>query len=77
MISSCPINPWASFPITTEFPITLTTSQVVVQWSNFEIADMNFWRGPASATFFEHLDSTGGLTIRCISTSDLLVLDPE
>ncbi|KAF8877525.1 glycosyltransferase family 15 protein [Infundibulicybe gibba] len=29
-------------------------------WSNFEIADMNFWRGPAYTAFFEYLDSTGG-----------------
>ncbi|KAF9075367.1 glycosyltransferase family 15 protein [Rhodocollybia butyracea] len=29
-------------------------------WSNFEIADMDFWRGPAYSAFFEFLDSTGG-----------------
>ncbi|KAL9708793.1 hypothetical protein Ac2012v2_007947 [Leucoagaricus gongylophorus] len=29
-------------------------------WSNFEIADMDFWRGEAYSTFFEYLDSTGG-----------------
>jgi Mannosyltransferase len=29
-------------------------------WSNFEIADMDFWRSPAYTAFFEHLDSTGG-----------------
>ncbi|KAL0564698.1 hypothetical protein V5O48_017342 [Marasmius crinis-equi] len=29
-------------------------------WSNFEIADMDFWRGPAYTAFFEHLDSKGG-----------------
>ncbi|RDB21751.1 Glycolipid 2-alpha-mannosyltransferase 2 [Hypsizygus marmoreus] len=29
-------------------------------WSNFEIADMDFWRGPAYTAFFEYLDSTGG-----------------
>ncbi|KAJ7209380.1 alpha-1,2-mannosyltransferase [Mycena haematopus] len=29
-------------------------------WSNFEIADMNFWRGPAYTDFFEFLDSKGG-----------------
>lgn len=48
----------SSFPITTfffclhEFPI--------VVWSNFEIADMEFWRGPAYTAFFEYLDSKGG-----------------
>lgn len=29
-------------------------------WSNFEIADMNFWRGEAYTKFFEYLDSQGG-----------------
>lgn len=29
-------------------------------WSNFEVADMNFWRGPAYTAFFEYLDSKGG-----------------
>ncbi|TFK63889.1 hypothetical protein BDN72DRAFT_775357, partial [Pluteus cervinus] len=30
-------------------------------WSNFEIADMDFWRGPADTAFFERLDLAGGL----------------
>ncbi|KAJ6456595.1 glycosyltransferase family 15 protein [Mycena vitilis] len=29
-------------------------------WSNFEIADMHFWRSPAYTAFFEYLDSKGG-----------------
>jgi len=29
-------------------------------WSNFEIADMDFWRGEAYSQFFEHLDQAGG-----------------
>ncbi|TBU53620.1 alpha-1,2-mannosyltransferase [Dichomitus squalens] len=29
-------------------------------WSNFQIADMDFWRGEAYIQYFEHLDSTGG-----------------
>jgi len=29
-------------------------------WSNFEIADMDFWRGEAYSKFFEHLDEQGG-----------------
>lgn len=29
-------------------------------WSNFEIADMDFWRGEAYSKFFDHLDKTGG-----------------
>ncbi|KIJ35947.1 glycosyltransferase family 15 protein [Sphaerobolus stellatus SS14] len=29
-------------------------------WSNFEIADMEFWRGETYTKFFEHLDRAGG-----------------
>ncbi|EAU83586.1 alpha-1,2-mannosyltransferase [Coprinopsis cinerea okayama7 len=29
-------------------------------WSNFEIADMEFWRSPAYMDFFNYLDSKGG-----------------
>ncbi|KAJ7736012.1 glycosyltransferase family 15 protein [Mycena maculata] len=29
-------------------------------WSNFEIADMDFWRGEVYTKFFEFLDQTGG-----------------
>ncbi|RXW14596.1 hypothetical protein EST38_g11261 [Candolleomyces aberdarensis] len=29
-------------------------------WSNFEIADMDFWRAPAYQAFFEYLDTKGG-----------------
>ncbi|KAH9163303.1 glycosyltransferase family 15 protein [Lactarius sanguifluus] len=29
-------------------------------WSNFEIADMDFWRGPAYTAFFDYLESRGG-----------------
>ncbi|KAH6901275.1 alpha-1,2-mannosyltransferase [Coprinopsis sp. MPI-PUGE-AT-0042] len=29
-------------------------------WSNFEIADMDFWRSPAYMAFFEYLESKGG-----------------
>ncbi|KAJ3725938.1 glycosyltransferase family 15 protein [Lentinula raphanica] len=29
-------------------------------WSNFEIADMNFWRGEAYSAFFEYLETKGG-----------------
>ena len=32
----------------------------VLVWSNFEIADMDFWRGPAYTAFFEFLESRGG-----------------
>jgi len=29
-------------------------------WSNFEIADMDFWRSEAYTAYFEYLDNTGG-----------------
>ncbi|EIN06517.1 glycosyltransferase family 15 protein [Punctularia strigosozonata HHB-11173 SS5] len=29
-------------------------------WSNFEIADMDFWRSEAYSTFFDYLDQKGG-----------------
>ncbi|KAJ7343947.1 nucleotide-diphospho-sugar transferase [Mycena albidolilacea] len=29
-------------------------------WSNFEIADLDFWRGEAYTKFFDHLDAKGG-----------------
>jgi len=29
-------------------------------WSNFEIADMNFWRGEAYTAYFEYLEANGG-----------------
>ncbi|KAH8825655.1 glycosyltransferase family 15 protein [Flagelloscypha sp. PMI_526] len=29
-------------------------------WSNFEIADADFWRSPAYTAFFEHLEAQGG-----------------
>ena len=29
-------------------------------WSNFEVADMEFWRSPAYEAYFKHLDRAGG-----------------
>jgi hypothetical protein len=29
-------------------------------WSNFEIADMDFFRGEAYQAYFEHLEAQGG-----------------
>jgi hypothetical protein len=31
-----------------------------IVWSNFEIADMDFWRGDTYMSFFEFLDQKGG-----------------
>ncbi len=40
-------------------------------WSNFEIADMDFWRGEAYQKFFEYLESTGGFYYEVRSCSTL------
>jgi hypothetical protein len=32
----------------------------MIDWSNFEIADMDFWRAPAYTAFFNYLDTQGG-----------------
>ena len=32
----------------------------MIVWSNFEIANMEFWRGEAYTKFFDYLDRTGG-----------------
>jgi hypothetical protein len=37
----------------------LTRGRATV-WSNFEIADMDFWRGEAYQAFFDFLESKGG-----------------
>jgi alpha 1,2-mannosyltransferase len=37
----------------------LLTPHMVV-WSNFEIADLDFWRSEAYMKYFEYLDSKGG-----------------
>lgn len=31
-----------------------------VVWSNFEIADMDFWRGEAYTAYFDYLEKKGG-----------------
>lgn len=38
-------------------------------WSNFEIADMNFWRGEAYSKFFEYLEAKGGFYYEVYSLS--------
>ena len=43
-------------------------------WSNFEIADMDFWRGPAYSAYFEALDKAGGFYYE-VRSSSLSVCD--
>jgi hypothetical protein len=40
--------------------LTLNSKQINSVWSNFEIADMEFWRGEAYTAFFNYLDRHGG-----------------
>jgi hypothetical protein len=37
-----------------------TVIDVHAVWSNFEIANMDFWRSEAYTKFFEYLENTGG-----------------
>ena len=40
--------------------ITRNSHHVLSVWSNFEIANMDFWRSEAYMKYFEYLDSKGG-----------------
>lgn len=57
--------------MTEETPTTCVTVRIntgwskhvtylVLDWSNFEIGDLDFWRGEAYSKYFEYLDSKGG-----------------
>ena len=67
------ITPWGSCHLTRVKHIICAIVRIAVRycrfasltinvlvWSNFEIGDMNFWRGEAYTKFFEYLDSQGG-----------------
>ncbi|KAJ7120038.1 glycosyltransferase family 15 protein, partial [Mycena epipterygia] len=42
------------------FASIISYIRILAVWSNFEIADMDLWRSPSYAKFFEFLDSKGG-----------------
>ena len=42
-------------------------------WSNFEIADMEFWRSEAYEEFFVYLESKGGFYYEVSSPSHILL----
>ena len=42
-------------------------------WSNFEIADMNLWRGEAYTKLFDHLDASGGFYYEVSVTSSVSI----
>ena len=49
----------ASAPATLD-RILITHKMLHTVWSNFEIADMDFWRGEAYSAYFDYLESKGG-----------------
>ena len=38
----------------------INNPELYAVWSNFEIADMNLWRGEIYTKYFEHLEASGG-----------------
>jgi alpha 1,2-mannosyltransferase len=38
-------------------------------WSNFEIADMDFWRAPAYTAYVDYLEASGGFYYEVRATS--------
>lgn len=51
------------------YPSSRSITHYYSVWSNFEIADMDFWRGDAYSDYFDYLDSKGGFYYEVISIS--------
>lgn len=47
-------------PIPIQSVTTRTGIDHFAVWSNFEIADMDFWRGPAYTAYVDYLEASGG-----------------
>ena len=64
-------------------PVRFVTSRADVSrlavWSNFEIADMDFWRAPAYTAYVDYLEASGGFYYEvCTSpSSPLLDVHPK
>ena len=54
----CEYCPFPASHLTPPSPIP--PSNPLPVWSNFEIADMDFWRSPAYQAYFAFLESRGG-----------------
>jgi hypothetical protein len=54
-------------------PVTTPTDTgYFIVWSNFEIADMNFWRAPAYTAYVDYLEASGGFYYEvCVIRSPL------
>jgi len=47
-------------PIPIHFVTSRTDVSHLAVWSNFEIADMDFWRAPAYTAYVDYLEASGG-----------------
>jgi alpha 1,2-mannosyltransferase len=56
--NDCYCKSFHSQPSTDEDDRLIDVMQIV--FNNFEIADMNLWRGEAYTAFFDYLDHNGG-----------------
>ena len=43
-------------PLCVQYSSVPADNQSLVLWINFEIGDMNFWRGAADVKFFDHFE---------------------
>ena len=44
-------------------------------WSNFEVADMDFWRAPAYTAYVDYLEASGGFYYEVCTNPSPLPLD--
>jgi len=47
-------------PIPVQAVIVRIDISYLTVWSNFEIADMDFWRSPAYTAYVDYLETSGG-----------------
>lgn len=57
------------------FPSNFSLHFRVSVWSNFEIGDLDFWRGEAYRKFFDFLDEQGGFYYEVGTFINLYLLD--
>jgi alpha 1,2-mannosyltransferase len=55
-------------------PVLSNDLMCSLDWSNFEIADMDFWRSPIYAEYFDYLDSMGGFYYEVSRLRETIVL---
>lgn len=57
--------------------LVLSNMELPLVWSNFEIGDLDFWRGEAYTKYFEHLDKKGGFYYEVRFCSCEIALEPD